>query len=108
MSKYIITLEKLKNDYNERQKFYHSKQWRDLRNYVLALEPFCVECKKRGIITLAIDVDHIIDIQDRPQLALNADNCQSLCKKCHSKKTTGSDKTEDLLNKMWDINLLDS
>ena len=74
-------------EYEERQAFYNSKEWKSTREIVLRNEPFCVICKKEDKLTPAVDVDHIIDIKDEPEKRLLLTNLQPLCKKCHSFKT---------------------
>ena len=85
MSKYIdiTTVE-------GRQQFYKTPQWRAIRLLVLATNPYCVECLKLGLKTLATDVDHIIDIKDEPTRFMDLNNLQGLCKPCHSAKTMKS------------------
>jgi 5-methylcytosine-specific restriction protein A len=60
-------------------------QWRKLRNRRLDAEPLCRHCTGRGLVTPAVEVDHI-----KPK-ALGGgdewDNTQSLCKACHIEKT---------------------
>lgn len=69
-------------------RFYASKAWLDCRGDVLIRDRYqCVECRNKGKITLATDVDHILPREQRPDLELDRDNCQSLCKPHHSKKT---------------------
>ena len=87
-----IDFSRLKIDYEYRQKFYQSKQWRNLRNYKISENPLCELCEKENKLVGAIDVDHIIDIKDNPFLALEYENLQSLCKPCHSKKTMNDNK----------------
>jgi 5-methylcytosine-specific restriction endonuclease McrA len=72
---------------DERQKFYLSKEWRNLREYKLSLDPYCYECKKNDRFVGAVHVHHIIDIADDPNKALNIKNLLSLCKACHSRIT---------------------
>ena len=47
----------------------------------------CVDCRKRGIITPAEEVHHIIEITpdniNNPEITLNPDNLVSLCRECH-------------------------
>lgn len=81
--------------------FYGTKEWKTLRRYKLSLNPLCEHCKKEDIIKYAIDVDHIIDIQDDPSKRLDITNLQSLCKECHGKKTYGD---HDLVEKKQKIN----
>lgn len=79
-----------------RQSFYQSKQWRLLRNYKIISQPVCEECLKKDILTPAIDVHHITDIEYCPTFenALSYDGLMSLCKSCHSKITSTKKKPE--------------
>jgi 5-methylcytosine-specific restriction endonuclease McrA len=74
-------------DYKDRQKFYRSKLWYEAREYKIKMNPICEECLKKGIITPAYAVDHIIALKDSPELYITLTNLRSLCKSCHSKKT---------------------
>lgn len=71
--------------------FYSSARWRTLRRVVLAEQPLCVDpfgyhaADRRTV--LAAEVDHLIPRVDCPDLELDAANCQSLCRSCHSMKT---------------------
>ncbi len=63
--------------------FYHSKEWRRVREYVLARDKrLCVFCGMPGDT-----VDHIIELNDKnvdnPLIALNPDNLRTLCRTCH-------------------------
>lgn len=58
-----------------------SKEYREVN-------PFCVECLKHGNYNSDhIQVDHIIPLEERPDLKYNFDNLQSICRSCHSSKT---------------------
>ena len=52
---------------------------------VLSRQPYCVECLRHGITVRATDVDHIVPRRDGGRDV--AENLQSLCHSCHSKKT---------------------
>lgn len=67
-------------------KFYQSSAWRRLREKVLLEQPLCVECKKKGVLTEAKVVDHIIPIV-KGGAALDESNLQPLCHKCHNQKS---------------------
>ena len=67
------------------------KDWEKLRKDFLTMYPFCVHCYKKGILTKATELDHIIPHRGDLELFYNTKNLQALCKSCHSKKT----KTED-------------
>lgn len=63
---------------------YRSARWRALRLEVLRRDDFkCTQCGTRG----RLEVDHVIPIRKRPDLAYDMSNLQSLCASCHTKKT---------------------
>lgn len=69
-------------------RLYNLPVWRDrLRPEQLLLEPYCRGCARDGRRTRATVVDHVIP--HRGDFALFADggNLQSLCKRCHDRKT---------------------
>jgi 5-methylcytosine-specific restriction enzyme A len=59
--------------------------WERVRALHLKEFPFCVDCRPR--LVAAREVDHKIPIAQRPDLRLDGDNLQSLCKHHHSRKT---------------------
>lgn len=62
---------------------YHSTEWRHIRREVLDRDlGLCVRCGLQGNI-----VDHIIPSEDDWGNRFNIDNLETLCKKCHNKKT---------------------
>ena len=70
------------------RRWYSLKVWTDdLRPGQLLREPFCRACAARGIRTPATDVDHIRDHKGDWALFTARDNLQSLCHRCHSRKT---------------------
>lgn len=67
---------------------YNTDTWRlDLRPTQLMLEPFCRECAKRGLRTLATDVDHVTPHRGDWAVFTDRSKLQSLCHRCHSAKT---------------------
>ena len=66
--------------------FYHSSAWRALRNRFIADHPLCAECLEKGVITPATVVDHIKPINEGGE-PLDENNLQSLCARCHNKKS---------------------
>lgn len=66
--------------------FYHSREWRHLRQNFLIWHPFCEECWKNGKLTKASIVDHIVPIKQGGP-ALDENNLQALCVSCHSRKS---------------------
>lgn len=72
---------------SERNRFYNSKQWRHLRLKILKRDHYeCLFCKERGLITdpdTTLVVDHIKELADYPEYALDPDNLRTLCFHCH-------------------------
>ena len=68
-------------------KIRNSAQWHKVRDMVLNRNPMCVECEKAGIIEVAKDVDHIVPLAVRPDLAFDLNNLQGLCRYHHNCKT---------------------
>jgi 5-methylcytosine-specific restriction enzyme A len=66
---------------------YNTRQWQRLAKMHLAEEPLCRYCKEMGRITsLArkdMVVDHIVPVKERPDLAFDVSNLQTLCRMCH-------------------------
>lgn len=65
----------------ERNKFYKTKRWRDLRLMFIRQQPLCVECGVEGKV-----VDHIKPIR-LGGAPLDWDNLQTMCHRCHNAKS---------------------
>lgn len=63
--------------------FYHTRQWRTIRQQRLRAEPLCRFCKERGFIVAATVCDHVIAHRGDENLFFDYENTQSLCKRCH-------------------------
>jgi len=64
----------------------YGHHWRILRTRILERDNgLCVECRRNGHVTTAIQVDHIVP-KDQGGTD-DHDNLQSLCKPCHASKT---------------------
>ena len=67
---------------------YRSNRWRKLRRVQLTREPLCEDCRRHGVVEPATQVDHIVGLVLRPDLAYDiSKNCQSLCTACHARKS---------------------
>ena len=62
----------------------YDRNWQKIRGRYLSLFPDCVRCGKK-----ATEVDHIIPLSKGGTHSHN--NLQSMCKRCHSKKTARED-----------------
>lgn len=85
----------------QKRKFYDSKEWRMLSAYVKQRDNYeCQECKRNGFVSIdtneysnsakrkkiALVVDHIKELEHYPELALDPDNLETLCVRCHNIK----------------------
>ncbi len=66
---------------------YRSTRWTVVRAQVLRNEPTCRTCRAAGRTELATQVDHVIGLRERPDLAFEVSNLQPLCTVCHSAKS---------------------
>lgn len=64
---------------------YDDAAWKALRQQVLEESPYC------GCGEPATEVDHIISVRKRPDLRLERANLQSMCGRCHKRKTYYAD-----------------
>ena len=77
----------------ERQKYYASTQWKNLRKIYLQSHPLCEKCLENDIITGEhLSVHHIlspfdpnISEMERWQRLLEYGNLTTLCEECHGK-----------------------
>lgn len=76
------------NTYKVRKSFYNSKSWQEVRAYVLQRDNYeCTWCREEGRVTTDdLEIDHIEELQDRPDLKLEPDNLRTLCMACHNKR----------------------
>lgn len=68
--------------------FYHSKPWKDLREFVFRRDKgLCQRCKRHGKVKPGKIVHHkeplTPDNINNPSIALNDKKCELLCKQCH-------------------------
>lgn len=63
---------------------YRSPRWAGLRLEAKRRDGWkCVQCNARG----RLEVDHIKPLRTHPELAFDLTNLQSLCGRCHARKT---------------------
>lgn len=65
---------------------YNGRKWRNLRKMQLKMFPLCKHCEQNDIIEIASVADHIIPVK-KGGPGYDLDNLQSLCKKCHDRKS---------------------
>jgi 5-methylcytosine-specific restriction endonuclease McrA len=74
---------------------YKSKAWRGkggIRERVLARDPLCVRCQRRGQITPATVANHKRPHRGDLDLFFDANNCEGLCKPCHDGPTQSAER----------------
>lgn len=71
------------NNYKNSPSFYNSVKWQKLRNKIIDKQPYCTICMK----TWSLQVDHIIEFKNNPELFFDENNLQTLCINCHSIKS---------------------
>lgn len=65
----------------------YNYRWQKVRRMYLRENPLCVECLKKGRVESATVVDHIEPHKGDYKKFWNEDNMQSLCERCHNRKT---------------------
>ncbi|MFS0822163.1 HNH endonuclease [Bacillus sp. 1P02SD] len=81
----------------EKKAFYNSTSWRKLRKQALRRDNYeCQECKRQGLVhvdsekeegkrkSIELNVHHIMEIEDYPELALVLSNLETLCLHHHN------------------------
>lgn len=80
--------------------FYHSKAWKNTRDaYMRAGRGLCEPCLAAGRYVQAEIVHHKIhltpDNVDNPEITLNADNLERVCRDCHAKRHQDDDGEQE-------------
>jgi 5-methylcytosine-specific restriction protein A len=65
----------------------YGSKWEKARVAFLAKHPLCRTCKEQDVLEPAVVVDHIQPHRGDVGLFWNQANWQSLCKRCHDRKT---------------------
>lgn len=63
----------------------YGRAWKRIRDRYISTHPLCEECFKRGKLTEAEEVHHILPLAHGG--THNEDNLMALCKPCHSRIT---------------------
>ncbi|MBV8780945.1 MAG: HNH endonuclease [Phycisphaerae bacterium] len=69
----------------------YGRLWQKVRLIHLRENPLCVQCLKAGDTVSATVVDHIVPHKGDYARFWNQDNWQSLCARCHNRKTAKED-----------------
>jgi 5-methylcytosine-specific restriction endonuclease McrA len=75
------------------KKIRSSGRWQKVRALKLRQQPLCEDqygvYHRSGRVELAVEVDHIQALRDRPDLAYTLTNLRSQCRACHARKSAG-------------------
>ncbi|MGR3452891.1 HNH endonuclease signature motif containing protein [Pseudooceanicola sp.] len=66
---------------------YADPRWKRASRRHLNRHPLCADCRELGVIEPATDVDHKVPHKGDRTLFWDPENWQSLCHRCHSRKT---------------------
>lgn len=76
---------------SEQNKFYHTKQWRSIREIALRRDNYlCQYCLNHKRVRTGNIGDHIVPYEVEPENRTNLANIAIACSKCHTAKTNGS------------------
>ncbi len=70
----------------------YGRRWRKASKAFLAANPLCVFCERRGRVTAATVVDHIVPHRGNARAFWNRDQWQPLCKPCHDSVKQAQEK----------------
>lgn len=71
----------------------YNYRWQRYRESFLRKHPLCVYCQRRGRVTAATVVDHIVPHQGDSKLFWDKNNHQGLCATCHSAVKQAEEKS---------------
>ena len=72
-------------------RWYGSTRWKKAREVFLLQNPLCAECMRHDVLRPAVLVDHIESHRGDRIKFWDKNNWQSLCKRCHDRKTAKED-----------------
>jgi 5-methylcytosine-specific restriction endonuclease McrA len=79
-----------RNAYNNTE-IYNSWKWRKFASRYKKNNPLCAECDKNNIASSVKVADHIKPINAGGEV-YNEENIQSLCEKCHNRKSANESR----------------
>jgi 5-methylcytosine-specific restriction enzyme A len=69
--------------YSKNKSFYRTQGWRDLRSFVYERDKGCCQRCGKFVFGKQAHAHHVVPVQIKPSLKLDADNIMLLCNKCH-------------------------
>ncbi|MFT8392387.1 MAG: HNH endonuclease signature motif containing protein [Liquorilactobacillus ghanensis] len=72
---------------SKENEFYHSREWRAVRQTVLERDCYlCQECRRNGIVKQGNTVHHKIHLRDDWSKRLDMNNLETICQQCHNRE----------------------
>ncbi|RQD77354.1 MAG: HNH endonuclease [Candidatus Syntrophonatronum acetioxidans] len=71
----------------------YSWNWHKIRKRYIARNPYCEDCRAKGIIREAKEVHHVRSIREAPHLRYSPENLRALCLSCHAEAHRGGRKS---------------
>lgn len=71
---------------HDNDRVYRTQAWLRFRAAFLAEHPLCTDCPEHSQRE-ATEVHHTRGLREHPEDAYDPEQCQALCKSCHSKRT---------------------
>ena len=88
-----------------RERFYKDITWMDCSDSYRKAHPLCERCLKKHVISPSEETHHKIKLTpeniDRPEIVLNWDNLEALCRDCHKKEHGQERKEKKQKNRRW-------
>jgi 5-methylcytosine-specific restriction enzyme A len=69
--------------YSKNKSFYRTQAWQGLRSFVYERDKGCCQRCGKFVFGKLAHAHHIVPVQIKPSLKLDADNVTLLCNKCH-------------------------
>lgn len=72
--------------------WYHTSEWKRLRQAALTADPFCVRCLAKDLVVPATVANHKKPHRGNRDLFFNIDNLEGVCKPCHDSDIQSEEK----------------
>ncbi len=82
--------------------FYNTQAWAELREQKRKIEHYeCERCRRKGRYSPANTIHHKKYLREAPELALDINNLECLCEKCHYDEHHKAENQKQLNEERW-------
>ena len=78
----------------EIRKARRGRTYRKWRRRILAGEPLCRPCRERGYTVAAMELDHLVPVEQAPERFWDEANVQPICVECHRARHSNEETPE--------------